>query len=190
MRFEITSKDKLLDLWNKIYLNSYGRDYSFKEIILSLSGVTKHMVEHYHNHIEFLNQNFNLNNMQESTEILLKKNDARKKKSRNRFTSKALEIQYLINNDVFFDNGGFYRYNGKRFLFVLDLMKVFSKVAIENETFLSSSYVKGNQRIYSQHLTNGNGIISDWFDYDLRERKLSETKSDYNKISNLIKSFE
>ena len=190
MRFEKTSADKLMDLWNKIYLNSYGRDYSFKEIILSLSNVSNHMLDKYHKHMEYLNQSFNLEKMQESTEILLNKNNARKKEIRNRFTSKALEIQYLINNDVFFDDGAFYRYNGKRFLYVSDLMRVFSKVAKENEAFLSSAYVNGNRTIYANHLTNANGIISDWFDYDLRERRLSETKADYDKISNLIKSFE
>lgn len=188
-RFQKKSKSHLMDLWSKLYTNSYGRDYSFIEIIRSLNTATRRRIDNYHTHLDFLQQTYNLEDMQRLTELLLNKNNARKNDFNTVYWGIKYQVQQLINKDVFFDNGIFYRYNGKRFIYINDrLFSVFNDAPyVEN---LSPSAVKQNKSAYAKFLTNGNGIISDWFDYDLQQRRLQETQSDYDAIMELIKTFE
>lgn len=189
-RFNEKSQNDLMDLFNKIYLNSYGKAYGLYQVIRALNKVTKSQLKNYNSYLDMKANAIDLNRLSKFTDDLIKRNNARKKELKsNGLYSKASEIQYLINNDVFFDNGSFYRYNGKRFLFVKDLMKMFSKVKDENP-HLSTSIMNMHTPLFARHLTNANGIISDWFDYDLRQRRLSEASQDYYAISQLTKSFE
>ena len=187
LRFEKSSKQQLLDLWDKIYINSYGRDYSFTEIILSLTGLSNSKIKNYHKHCELLQkQSADLNKLNELTKELLKKNNARKKEIPLQFVSNQELLQHLINEDVFFDNGKFYKYNGSRFVFVNQIGSIFGN-DLKNFSFTEINTKAG---LFARYLTNANGIISDWIEYDLQQRLLSETKADYEAISNLIKSFE
>lgn len=188
MRFERKSKDDLMDLWNRIYINSYGKEYSFIDIILALSGVTNSQIKHYHTYNEYKQQQFDLNKLNDLTEDLLKRNDARKEDiSIVEYRSNQQLLQHLINKDVFFDNGKFYRYTGNRFEIVHQLSRLFSR---QNLEYYSSAMIVDRLPVFARHLTNANGIITDWIDYDYQQRKLSDAKADYIKLSNLIKSFE
>lgn len=187
LRFEKTTKQHLMDLWNKIYINSYGRDYSFIEIILSLSNASNSKLNNYQEHSELLQQRFDLNKLNELTNQLLERNKARKEDIPvTEYKSVKQLLQHLINNNVFFD-GKFYKYNGKRFVYVRELSKVFNR---ENLKYFSTAMIDNRLGLFARHLTNANGIISDWIDYDLQQRRLSQTKADYDVISNLVKSFE
>ena len=186
LRFEKSSKTQLMDLWNKIYINSYGKDYSFTEIILSLTGVSNSKVKNYHKHCELLQHKFDLNKLNDLTKELLKKNNARKTDAVDVFISNRELLQHLINENTFFDNGKFYRYNGSKFVFVNQIGSIFGN-DLKNFSFTDINNKAG---LFARYLTNANGIISDWIEYDLQQRLLSETKADYDAISNLIKSFE
>lgn len=188
MRFEKKSKDDLMDLWNKIYLNSYGKEYSFIDIILALSDVTNSQIKHYHIYNEYKQQEFDLKKLNRLTEDLLKRNDARKEDILIvEYRSNQQLLQHLINKDVFFDNGKFYRYDGRSFVIVEQLSRLFSR---QNLKYYSSAMIVDRLSMFARHLTNANGIISDWMDYDYQQNRLSDAKADYIKLSNLIKSFE
>ena len=187
LRFQKTTKQHLMDLWNKIYINSYGRDYSFIEIILSLPNASNSKLNNHQEHTSLLQRRFDLNRLNELTNQLLDSNNARKEDIPViEYKSVQQLLQHLINNDVFFD-GKFYQYTGNRFAYVGNISRLFSK---QNLEYFSSAMINNRLGLFARHLTNANGIIADWIDYDFQQRRLSETKSDYDEIQYLIDSFE
>lgn len=184
--FHEKSKQFLLNLWDKIYLNSYGKDYSFIEIILKLNKITSSKLENYNIYNEFKAKEFDLVAMENLTKLLLKKNNDRKKAtSDNPMTNQEL-LQYLINCNVFFDEGRFYRYDGKRFSYVNPISNIFGN----DLKYFSPSAINGKALMFSNNLTNGQGIIKDWMDYDLKKKRMEETSVDYEEIQALINTFE
>lgn len=184
--FHEKSKQFLLNLWNKIYLNSYGKDYSFIEIILKLNRITSSKLENYNIYNEFKAKKFDLTTLENLTKLLLKKNNDRKKATSDNPMNNRELLQYLINCDVFFDEGRFYRYDGKRFSYVNPISNIFGN----DLKYFSPSAINGKALMFSKNLTNGQGIIKDWMDYDLKKKRMKETSVDYEEIQALINTFE
>lgn len=184
--FHEKSKQFLLNLWDKIYLNSYGKDYSFIEIILKLNRITSSKLENYNIYNEFKAKKFDLISMENLTNLLLKKNNDRKKATSDNPMNNRELLQHLINCDVFFDEGRFYRYDGKRFSYVNPISNIFGN----DLKYFSPSAINGKALMFSKNLTNGQGIIKDWMDYDLKKKRMKETSVDYEEIKALINTFE
>ena len=184
--FHKKSKQFLLNLWNKVYLNSYGKEHSFVEIVLKLNKISSSKLNNYNIYKEFKAKEFDLTTLENLTELLLKKNTDRKKAtSDNPMTNQEL-LQYLINCDVFFDEGKFYRYDGKRFSYVNPISNIFGN----DLKYFSPSAINGKALMFSNNLTNGQGIIKDWMEYDLKKKRMEETSVDYEEIQALINTFE
>lgn len=184
--FHEKSKQFLLNLWDKIYLNSYGKDYSFIEIILKLNKISSSKLNNYNIYNEFKAKEFDLVSLGNLTKLLLKKNNDRKKVTSDNPMNNRELLQYLINCDVFFDEGRFYRYDGKRFSYVNPISNIFGN----DLDYFSPSAINGKALMFSKNLTNGQGIIKDWMDYDFKKKRMKETSVDYEEIQALINTFE
>ena len=183
--FEKSSANALMELWGKVYLNSYGRTYSFTEIVLTLPNLTGTQISNYHRHLETLQKSIDTSTLNKHTTALLEQNNLRKEKISALRTWEQL-LQHLINNDYFFDNGKFYRFTGSRFVFVDRVSRLFGN----GLDYFSPSRIDSKASYFAKHLTNANGVISDWMDFDLQQRILSETESDFKLVSDLVASFD
>lgn len=190
-QFNQKPKNEFLDLWSKIYLNSYGVTYAFVDIINALPKVTLSQLDEYHQYLKYASESFDIDKMEQSKKELLQKNENRKKEVVPRFWDLSKQIQYLINSDVFVDDRKFYQYDKAsdkfRNLPVSKLLSVFKNETLDN---LSASTMVQNHRYYLMYLSNANGLISEFNAYELNQRSRSNYALSYQKISDLIATFD
>lgn len=189
-KFKPYDKNKLLKLFNRLYLNSYDVNYGIGTIIKDLDTIDLKQVENYYKYVDAENKNFDVEDIGNKINSTIETNKSRKREIHPILWELGTKLQHLINCDVFSNGESLYQYNGKDFNYIApkDIFKLF-----KNEKRAEYISVVGLQREYLyfvNHLTDINSLITELNDYKNSNKILNECKKDYETIKNMIAGFD
>lgn len=190
-KFNEYDKNKLYRLFNRVYLNSYDKQYSLSSIINELPQVDFNQVGNYYRYTEALQNQLNLDDMETEIEYYLKLNNENKKDFSPIRWKPESQVQHLINNDVF-TNGRLlcqYKSNNKSFDYISpeNVIKLFRNV--KNKDYLSQRGLMDNYIFFIRNLTNIKGLYDDLIQYHENQRILNQYRQDYEAIKSIIETF-
>lgn len=188
--FNIMDKSKLLVLFNKLYVNSYGENYTIYDILKAIPIVNLSSIENYYKYRDIKDKEFSVDDLTKRTNQYLAENEDRKKEFYVISWALQSQIQNLINQNVFSDGRKLYQYvNGKfNWLNPNNMMSLFKdKGKLEH---ISTSKIKLNYPYYVRNLVNVGSLISELNEYEQFKNILITCNDDYEKIKTLIDGFD
>ena len=191
-KFNEYDKNKLYRLFNRVYLNSYDRQYSLSSIINELPQVDFNQVNNYYKYNDVKDNILDIEELQKQLQIYLDENQENKKEFAPIRWKPQSQLQHLINNDILTDGRTLLKYDvDAKKLEVIDpkgTARFFRNV--KNSDCISAIGVMQNYSWYCRNLTNIGTELSDKFkNYHIAQNILTNCKNDYDAIKGLIDTF-
>lgn len=190
-RFEPYDKNRLYNLFNKVYLNSYDVIYSIGTIINELPKLDFTQVNNFYKYNDIKDNNLDIKKLEKDLKPYLDENQENKKSFNPIQWKLQSQLQHLINNDVFTDGNLLCKYNPAEskltYIAPKDLIKLFRNV--KNKEYLSQYGLQGNYFFFVNNLTNIGNLYDDFKEYHKKQLILDKYENDYNTIQNIIDGF-
>ena len=193
--FVKVSTSDLMNCFNRIYLNSYNHEYTLEDVVNKLNLIDLAKVENFYKVNEAFKSNLNIYELAEEINPLIEMNDNLKNEIEVPVRwSYDLQLQALININIFTDGTKFYRYSNRNFkpILIRDIINYIpdslkksnpEDILVENKLIL-------NKKKFLKDLVNINDLgikLNKFYNF---KRYITNFQNDYTEIVALIKTFE